>query len=47
MIDALFIAGLAGLALAVAAGTAAVFAAHIPPLARLTGAAPLDKEDPC
>lgn len=46
MIDMCLVIGLAALALALAAGTAAVCAAHIPPLARLTGAAPLDKEKP-
>lgn len=47
MTDALCIAGLIGLAAAAVALPVAICAAHIPFLARLTGAAPLDKEEQC
>lgn len=45
MTDSLLVVGVTALTLTVATGATAVCAAHIPYLARLTGAAPLDKED--
>lgn len=47
MIDLCLVVGLTGLAVALVGGAVCINAARIPYLARLTGAAPLDKEDQC